>query len=34
MENRKVGERIAALRQGMGATQEDLAQAVGVSARR
>ena len=32
MENRKVGECIAALRQGMGATQEELAQAVGVSA--
>ena len=32
MENKKVGECIAALRQGLGATQEELAQAVGVSA--
>ncbi|MCL2495773.1 MAG: helix-turn-helix domain-containing protein [Oscillospiraceae bacterium] len=32
MENKKLGESIAALRQAMGATQEDLAQSVGVSA--
>ena len=32
MENKKLGESIAALRQAMGATQEELAQAVGVSA--
>jgi len=32
MENKKLGEAIAALRQGIGATQEELAQSVGVSA--
>ena len=32
MDNRKIGESIAALRQALGATQEDLAQSVGVSA--
>ena len=32
MENRKLGESIAALRQALGATQEELAQSVGVSA--
>ena len=32
MENKKLGETIAALRQAMGATQEELAQSVGISA--